>query len=74
MQWGIAEDYGFALEVTGGVPYSNSGSSQALNPPVGTILVPSSGASWGYAIFNSLNMNIWAANGTPLGSSTAKTK
>jgi hypothetical protein len=74
MQWGIAEDYGFALEVTGGVPYSNSGSSQALNPPVGTILVPSSGASWGYVIFNSLNMNIWAANGTPLGSITAKTK
>ena len=70
MKWGIAEEYGFALQVTGGTPYTG----QDLNPPVGTILVPSSGASWGYAIFNSLNMNIWAANGTPLGSITAKTK
>ena len=70
MQWGIAEDYGFALQVTGGTPYTD----QTLNPPVGTILVPSSGASWGYVIFNSLNMNIWASNGTPLGSITAKTK
>ncbi|MCX6975715.1 MAG: hypothetical protein NTZ94_15785 [Verrucomicrobia bacterium] len=74
MQWGIAEEYGFALQVTGGTPYSSSGSSQNLNPPIGTILVPSSGASYGYVIFNSLNMNIWAANGTPLGSITAKTK
>jgi hypothetical protein len=70
MQWGIAEEYGFALQVTGGTPYTG----QNLNPPVGTILVPSSGASYGYVIFNSLNMNIWAANGTPLGSITAKTK
>jgi hypothetical protein len=70
MKWGIAEEYGFALQVTGGTPYSG----QDLNPPVGTILVPSSDASYGYVIFNSLNMNIWAANGTPLGSITAKTK
>lgn len=70
MEWGIAQQYGFALEVTGGVPYTG----QTLNPPVGTILVPGSGASWGYVIFNSLNMNIWAANGTPLGSITAETE
>ena len=54
MKWGIAEEYGFALQVTGGTPYSG----QDLNPPVGTILVPSSDASYGYVIFNSLNM-IW---------------
>jgi hypothetical protein len=70
MKWGIAEEYGFALQVTGGTPYTN----QTLNPPVGTMLVPSSGASYGYVIFNSLNMDIWALNGTKLGSITAKTK
>jgi hypothetical protein len=75
MSWGIDEDYGFALEVTGGTPYSDSqGQSQNLNPPIGTMMVPSSGASYGYVIFDALNMNIWAANGTPLGSITAKTE
>jgi hypothetical protein len=70
MSWGIDGDYGFALEVTGGTPYSG----QTLNPPVGTMMVPSSGASYVTVIFDALNMNIWAANGTPLGSITAKTE
>lgn len=70
MEWGIAEGNGFALEVTGGDPYTG----QNLNPPVGTMLVPSSDASYGYVIFNSLDMDIWAANGTWLGSITAETK
>jgi hypothetical protein len=70
MSWGIDGDYGFALEVTGGTPYSG----QTLNPPVGTMMVPSWGASYVPVIFDALNMNIWAANGTPLGSITAKTE
>ena len=70
MEWGIAERYGFVLEVTGGVPFSN----QSLNPPIGTLLTPSQNAAYGYVIFNELDMNIWAANGTLLGSIIAKTK
>ena len=70
MEWGIAERYGFVLEVTGGVPFSN----QSLNPPIGTLLTPSPNAAYGYVIFNELDMNIWAANGTLLGSIIAKTK
>ena len=69
MKWGIAEDYGFALQVTGGTPYTK----QDLSPPVGTMLRPSPADSYGYIIFNSLNMDIWALNGTKLGSITAKT-
>jgi hypothetical protein len=31
MQWGIAEEDGFALDVTGGTPYTG----HSLNPPIG---------------------------------------
>jgi len=72
MTWNIDIDYGFALQVTGGTPYTG----QSLNPPIGTMMVPTtySGGSWGYVIMDSLNMNIYAVNGTPLGSITANTK
>jgi hypothetical protein len=72
MKWNIDIDYGFALQVTGGTPYTG----QSLNPPIGTMMIPTTyvDGSWGYVIMDSLNMNIWAVNGTPLGSITANTK
>ena len=54
MKWGIAEEYGFALQVTGGTPYTK----QDLSPPVGTILRPSPADSYGYIIFNSFSYSV----------------